>query len=132
MIEAILSFSIRYRWLVILACLATAILGGWNFARLPIDAVPDITNVQVQINSRAPGYSPLEVERRITFPLETALGGLPLLENTRSLSRYGISQDQTAGEDEGRAGGQSQHPHCRRGPRLRFATGFAPRTGHPA
>ncbi|MEH2491172.1 efflux RND transporter permease subunit [Bradyrhizobium sp. AZCC 2230] len=92
MIDAILSFSIRYRWLVMLAALAMGLLGVWNFARLPIDAVPDITNVQVQINSRAPGYSPLEVEQRITFPLETAMGGLPLLENTRSLSRYGISQ----------------------------------------
>ena len=66
--------------------------GAWNFTRLPIDAVPDITNVQVQINSRAPGYSPLEVEQRITFPIETAMGGLPSLENTRSLSRYGLSQ----------------------------------------
>jgi cobalt-zinc-cadmium resistance protein CzcA len=69
-----------------------AAFGAWNFARLPIDAVPDITNVQVQINSRAPGYSPLEVEQRITFPIETAMGGLPNLENTRSQSRYGLSQ----------------------------------------
>ncbi|KTS80180.1 cation transporter, partial [Pantoea dispersa] len=63
-----------------------------NFTRLPIDAVPDITNVQIQINSRAPGYSPLEVEQRITFPIETAMGGLPHLESTRSQSRYGLSQ----------------------------------------
>ena len=60
--------------------------------RLPIDAVPDITNVQVQINTQAPGYSPLETEQRITFPVETAMGGLPKLEYTRSLSRYGLSQ----------------------------------------
>ena len=60
--------------------------------RLPIDAVPDITNVQVQINTRAPGYSPLETEQRITFPVETAMGGLPKLDYTRSLSRYGLSQ----------------------------------------
>ena len=59
---------------------------------LPIDAVPDITNVQVQINSTAPGYSPLETEQRITFPIETAMGGLPKLDYTRSLSRYGLSQ----------------------------------------
>src|ERR1700681_582969 len=72
--------------------LAMAAFGAWNFTRLPIDAVPDITNVQVQINSRAPGYSPLEVEQRITFPIETAMGGLPNLENTRSQSRYGLSQ----------------------------------------
>src|SRR6202163_5138 len=72
--------------------LAMAAFGAWNFTRLPIDAVPDISNVQVQINSRASGYSPLEVEQRITFPIETAMGGLPHLENTRSQSRYGLSQ----------------------------------------
>ncbi|MFH1556772.1 MAG: CusA/CzcA family heavy metal efflux RND transporter, partial [Pseudomonadota bacterium] len=92
MIDAILAFSIRQRWLVVLACLGIAAFGAWNFTRLPIDAVPDITNVQVQINTSAPGFSPLEVEQRITFPLETAMGGLPGLQYTRSLSRYGLSQ----------------------------------------
>ncbi|UCF53382.1 MAG: CusA/CzcA family heavy metal efflux RND transporter [Bradyrhizobium sp.] len=92
MIDGFLSFAIRQRWLVMIAVLAMAGFGAWNFTRLPIDAVPDITNVQVQINSRAPGYSPLEVEQRITFPIETAMGGLPRLESTRSLSRYGLSQ----------------------------------------
>jgi len=92
MIDSILAFSIRQRWLVMIACFAIAALGVWNFVRLPIDAVPDITNVQVQINSTATGYSPLEVEQRITFPVETAMGGLPRLEYTRSLSRYGLSQ----------------------------------------
>lgn len=92
MINRILSFSIENRWLVILASIAVAALGAWNFTRLPIDAVPDITNVQVQVNTVAPGYSPLEIEQRITFPLETAMGGLPKLEYTRSLSRYGLSQ----------------------------------------
>jgi len=92
MIDGILSFAIRQRWLVMIGVLAMAGFGSWNFARLPIDAVPDITNVQVQINSRAPGYTPLEVEQRITFPIETAMGGLPHLENTRSQSRYGLSQ----------------------------------------
>ncbi len=92
MIDAIIAFSIRQRWLVVLAALSMAAFGGWNFTRLPIDAVPDITNVQVQINAHAPGYSPLETEQRITFPLETAMGGLPKLEYTRSLSRYGLSQ----------------------------------------
>ncbi len=92
MIDGILSFAIRQRWLVMIGVLAMAAFGAWNFTRLPIDAVPDITNVQVQINSRAPGYSPLEVEQRITFPIETAMGGLPNLENTRSQSRYGLSQ----------------------------------------
>jgi len=92
MINAILDFSIRQRWLVMMAVLGMAAFGVWNFTRLPIDAVPDITNVQVQINATAPGYSPLEVEQRITFPIETAMGGLPHLQYTRSLSRYGLSQ----------------------------------------
>ena len=92
MIDAILAFSIRQRWLVMLAVIGMAAFGAWNFTRLPIDAVPDITNVQVQINVTAPGYSPLEVEQRITFPIETGMGGLPKLEYTRSLSRYGLSQ----------------------------------------
>lgn len=92
MIDAILSFSIRQRWLVMIGVVLMAAFGAWNFTRLPIDAVPDITNVQVQINSSAPGYSPLEVEQRITFPIEIAMGGLPHLESTRSQSRYGLSQ----------------------------------------
>ncbi|WP_065756187.1 efflux RND transporter permease subunit [Bradyrhizobium paxllaeri] len=92
MIEAILAFSVRQRWLVMIIVSGVAAFGAWSFTRLPIDAVPDITNVQVQINSTAAGYSPLEVEQRITFPIETAMGGLPRLEYTRSLSRYGLSQ----------------------------------------
>ncbi len=92
MINGILSFAIRQRWLVMIGVLVMAAFGAWNFTRLPIDAVPDITNVQIQINSRAPGYSPLEVEQRITFPIETAMGGLPHLDSTRSQSRYGLSQ----------------------------------------
>ena len=92
MINRILAVSIENRWLVIIAAIAVGALGAWNFTRLPIDAVPDITNVQVQVNTVAPGYSPLEIEQRITFPLETAMGGLPKLDYTRSLSRYGLSQ----------------------------------------
>jgi cobalt-zinc-cadmium resistance protein CzcA len=91
-IHAILEVSIRQRWFVLLVVLGIAAFGVWNFTRLPIDAVPDITNVQVQVNVTAPGYSPLEVEQRITFPVETGMGGLPNLEYTRSLSRYGLSQ----------------------------------------
>ncbi|MBJ7402712.1 MAG: CusA/CzcA family heavy metal efflux RND transporter [Bradyrhizobium sp.] len=91
-ITAIIAFSIRQRWLVLFAVLAVGAVGAWNFTRLPIDAVPDITNVQVQINVSAAGYSPLEVEQRITFPVETGMGGLPNLQYTRSLSRYGLSQ----------------------------------------
>ncbi len=92
MIERILDFSIRQRWLILLATLGVAALGVYNYQRLPIDAVPDITNVQVQINTEAPGYSPLEVEQRITFPVETMMAGLPELDYARSLSRYGLSQ----------------------------------------
>jgi len=92
MIDSILNFSIKHRWLVLIATAAVAAVGVFNYQRLPIDAVPDITNVQVQINTSAPGYSPLEAEQRLTFPIETAMAGLPLLEYTRSLSRYGLSQ----------------------------------------
>ncbi|GLR84927.1 efflux RND transporter permease subunit [Bradyrhizobium iriomotense] len=92
MIERIIAFSIRQRWLVLLLAIGAVAYGTWDFQHLPIDAVPDITNVQVQINTRAPGYSPLETEQQITFPVETAMGGLPKLDYTRSLSRYGLSQ----------------------------------------
>jgi cobalt-zinc-cadmium resistance protein CzcA len=92
MFEALLKFSIAHRWLVMLLTIALAALGLYNYQRLPIDAVPDITNVQVQINTEASGFTPLEVESRITFLIETSLSGLPALEYTRSLSRYGLSQ----------------------------------------
>jgi len=99
MLDGVLRFAIHQRWLVILAVLGTAVLGVYNYQRLPIDAVPDITNVQVQINTAAPGYSPLEAEQRITFPIETAMAGLPRLQQTRSLSRYGLSQVTVVFED---------------------------------
>ena len=99
MFEKIIRFAIDQRWLVLLAALAMAALGIYNYQRLPIDAVPDITNVQVQINTAAAGYSPLEAEQRITFPIETAMAGLPHLEQTRSLSRYGLSQVTVIFED---------------------------------
>ena len=92
MFERIIRFAIEQRWLVLLAVLAMAGLGIYNYQRLPIDAVPDITNVQVQINTQASGYSPLETEQRVTYPIETVMAGLPHLEQTRSLSRYGLSQ----------------------------------------
>ncbi|NYI02579.1 CusA/CzcA family heavy metal efflux RND transporter [Cupriavidus plantarum] len=92
MFERLIRFAIEQRWLVLLAVLGMTLLGGYNYTRLPIDAVPDITNVQVQINTHAPGYSPLETEQRITYPLETVMAGLPGLVQTRSLSRYGLSQ----------------------------------------
>jgi cobalt-zinc-cadmium resistance protein CzcA len=98
-LERILRFSLRARWAVLAATAALAALGAFSLARLPIDAVPDITNVQVQINTEAPGMTPLEAEQRVTFPVETALGGLPRLRYTRSLSRYGLSQVTAVFED---------------------------------
>lgn len=92
MLEAIINFSLARRGLVITLVLITMVLGAWKFTQLPIDAVPDITNVQVVINTEAPGYTPLEVEQRVSFPVETAMAGLPKLSYTRSLSRYGLSQ----------------------------------------
>ncbi|MBA4143518.1 MAG: CusA/CzcA family heavy metal efflux RND transporter [Nitrosospira sp.] len=92
MIERILRASIQQRGFMLLAVLAMAMVGIYSFQKLAIDAVPDITNVQVQINTEAPGYSPLETEQRVTFPVEMIMAGLPNLEHTRSLSRYGLSQ----------------------------------------
>lgn len=92
MIESILRLSIERRYLFLSLVFLVIGIGIWSFQRLPIDAVPDITNVQVQINTAAPGYSPLESEQRITYPVETALAGMPKLSYTRSLSRYGLSQ----------------------------------------
>jgi cobalt-zinc-cadmium resistance protein CzcA len=92
MLEAIVNTSLARRGLVVIVVLALMALGAWNFTRLPIDAVPDITNVQVVINTAAPGYTPLEVEQRISFPVETAMAGMPRLSSTRSVSRYGLSQ----------------------------------------
>ncbi|WP_375507540.1 efflux RND transporter permease subunit [uncultured Caballeronia sp.] len=92
MFERLIRFAIVHRWLVMIAVFGAAALGVYSYQKLPIDAVPDITNVQVQINTAAPGYSPLESEQRITFPVETAMAGLPNLQQTRSISRYGLSQ----------------------------------------
>ncbi len=92
MLERIIALSIRFRWVVLALVLVASAIGVWSFQRLPIDATPDITNVQVMINTEAPGFSPLESEQRITFPVETAIAGLPGLQYTRSVSRYGLSQ----------------------------------------
>jgi len=92
MLERIIGFAIRNRWIVIAATVGMALLGIYNFHRLPIDAVPDITNVQVQVNTEAPGMSPLEVEQQITTRVEQAMGGIPGVSYMRSLSRYGLSQ----------------------------------------
>jgi cobalt-zinc-cadmium resistance protein CzcA len=98
-LNKLIEASVRNRWLVLIAVGLMAALGVYNYFRLPIDAVPDITNVQVQINTSAPGYSPLEAEQRITFTVETAMAGLPRLSYTRSISRYGLSQVTVIFED---------------------------------
>ena len=92
MINSILRLAIERRTLFLCRIFFIVGFGAWSYQKLPVDAVPDITNLQVQINTAAPGYSPLESEQRITYPVETALAGLPNLSYTRSLSRYGLSQ----------------------------------------
>lgn len=99
MLERIIRAAIRHRGMVLFLVLVISSIGIWNYSRLPIDAVPDITNVQVQVNTAAPGYSPIEAEQRITFPVETALAGMSRLEYTRSISRYGLSQVTVVFED---------------------------------
>ncbi|MDQ7280409.1 CusA/CzcA family heavy metal efflux RND transporter [Stenotrophomonas sp. Sm6012] len=92
MLERLIGLSIRHRWLTLVLTAALVALGVWSYRHLSIDATPDITNVQVQINTQAPGYSPLEAEQQVTFVIETAMAGLPKLDYSRSLSRYGLSQ----------------------------------------
>jgi len=92
MIDFILSLSVRARWMVVILTAIVAAAGFWQLSRLPIDALPDITNKQVQINTVAPTLGPEEVEKRVTFPIETALSGLAGVESTRSFSRNGFSQ----------------------------------------
>jgi len=98
-LDRIIGASIAHRWLMMSLTLVLVAVGIWSFTKLPIDATPDITNVQVQINTAAPGYSPLETEQRITYPVETVMAGLPRMEQARSLSRYGLSQVTVVFED---------------------------------
>ncbi|TDR39683.1 cobalt-zinc-cadmium resistance protein CzcA [Tahibacter aquaticus] len=100
LIARIVEFSVARSWLVLFATLMAVLVGAAALSRLPIDAVPDITNNQVQINITAPALSPLDVERQITFPLETAMAGIPGLESTRSLTRHGFAQITTVFTDE--------------------------------
>jgi cobalt-zinc-cadmium resistance protein CzcA len=99
MIERILSFSLTHRVLVVLLVAAASAFGLYSLQRLPIDAVPDITNNQIQINTEAAALSPFEIEKNVTFPIETALAGIPGLSYTRSLSRNGFSQVTAVFED---------------------------------
>ena len=99
MLERLIRFAIHHRWLMLVLTAALIALGVWSYRHLSIDATPDITNVQVQINTQASGYSPLEAEQRVTYVIETAMAGLPKLDYTRSLSRYGLSQVTVVFED---------------------------------
>lgn len=99
LLTRLLKLSVESRWLVVVLALSVGAFGAYQFTRLPIDAVPDITNVQVQINTPVSALAPVEVERRITFPIESAMGGLPKVEQVRSLSRYGLSQVTVVFED---------------------------------
>ena len=99
MLDCIILFSLKQRSLILFTVFLLIVLGLYNYQLLPIDVVPDISNVQVQINTEAPGYSPLESEQRVSFPIETAMAGLPNLDYTRSLSRYGLSQVTVVFED---------------------------------
>src|SRR3954454_9668722 len=91
MIEYILAASVRRRWLVLLVTLAAALSGAWSLTKLPIDAVPDVTNVQVQVNALAPALSPIEMEKQVTFPIQPALAGRSSMELPRSFSRTGLA-----------------------------------------
>jgi cobalt-zinc-cadmium resistance protein CzcA len=92
MISRILALSIQHRWTVVVLSLCAVTFGAWSLTRLPIDAVPDITNKQVQVNTSALALSPAEIEKQVTFRIETVLAGIPGLETTRSISRNGFSQ----------------------------------------
>ena len=92
MIEKILDLSVRNRWFVVLVTGVACALGVWSLLKLPIDAVPDVTNNQVQINAIAPALTPVEIEKQVTFPIENSLAGTPGLEYTRSFSRNGFAQ----------------------------------------
>ena len=97
--DRLIQFSIKNAIWVMLFVVAWIVVGVWSYQKLPIDAVPDITNTQVQINSQANGFTALEMEQRVTYPIETAMAGMPKLEYTRSISRYGLSQVTIVFED---------------------------------
>src|SRR5690606_39002081 len=92
MFDAIVSWSLRNRLIVLVFAAGFVGAGLWSLARLPIDAFPDTTPVQVQINTAAPALDPTEIEQQITFPVEQAIGGLPALQELRSISKFGLSQ----------------------------------------
>src|SRR3954452_23599587 len=91
MSNALIEASLRNRFLVLMGTLLVAGMGVHSALNLPIDAVPDLTNVQVQVITEAPALSPLEVEKYLSFPVEGAMSGLPDVEQIRSISKFGIS-----------------------------------------
>src|SRR6478752_9043860 len=92
MLNRLLELSLRQRTAVLLATVVLVAVGVWSALRLPIDAVPDITNVQVQINTAVPALAPEEIEKLVTFPIESEMAGLPGMIELRSLSKFGLSQ----------------------------------------
>src|SRR3990172_6348723 len=99
MIERLISFALRQRLLIIVATGFLSALGVYAFKKLPIDAFPDVTNIQVQIITEAPGRSPIEVEKLVTYPVEVQMTGLPRLQDLRSLSKFGLSMVTVVFED---------------------------------
>ena len=100
MIDRILRFSIEWRVFIVVLSLLLVVAGLYSMTRLPIDAVPDVTSNQVQINTLAPGFAPLEMEKYVTFPIEVSMGSLPRKEEIRSISQFGLSQVTVTFEDE--------------------------------
>src|SRR3990167_5216185 len=92
MLNQILEFSVCQRLFVLLATFGLIAIGIWSAMRLPIDAVPDITNIQVQVNTVVPALAPEEIEKLVTFPIENEMAGIPGLTELRSLSKFGLSQ----------------------------------------
>ncbi|MDR2674256.1 MAG: efflux RND transporter permease subunit, partial [Opitutaceae bacterium] len=92
MIDKILEFSLRQRVFVLIGAAALIFIGIWSALRLPIDAVPDITNVQVQVNTAVPSLAPEEIEKLVTYPVEVEMGGIENLVEVRSISKFGLSQ----------------------------------------
>src|SRR5215467_12864464 len=99
MINGLIQFAVSQRLLVLLMVAILIGAGIYSFQHLPIDAVPDVTNVQVQILTSAPSLAPLEIERQITFPVEVAMSGLPGIEEIRSVSKFGLSAVTVVFED---------------------------------
>ena len=128
MLDRIITLSATHRGVILCLVVLIGGLGAWSFTHLPIDAVPDITNVQVVVNTPAPGYTPHEVEQRVSFLVENTMAGLPKLVHTRSVSRYGLSQVTVVFED----GTDIYFARQQVGERLREARSSLPRSLEPS